>query len=97
LWERGKTGGHKPQHFPLPCHKLAFLPSVSHKPQSFSLPHATTLKPYLNLVQKKQICGMEWENVVAYGRLPSPAPCGYILTEMMEGGVRIEDFSKTEK
>ena len=34
---------------------------------------------------KKIICGMEGENVVAYGRMPSPAPikgvkvCSYIL------------------
>ena len=34
----GEAGGHKPQHFFLPCHILAFLSSGSHKPQPFRLP-----------------------------------------------------------
>ena len=40
--ERGKAGVHKPQHFPLPCHILAFfcLPAaISHNRKVF---HATT-------------------------------------------------------
>ena len=46
--ERGKAGGHKPQHFPLPCHLLAFLSSgmvISHNHTVF---HATTFDPFGN-------------------------------------------------
>ena len=41
LWsgERGKAGGHKPQHFPLPCHILTFFSSGgSHEPQPYGIP-----------------------------------------------------------
>ena len=34
----GKAGCHKPKHFPLPCHTLAFLSSGSHEPQPYGLP-----------------------------------------------------------
>ena len=34
----GKDDGHEPQHFPLPCHRLAFLSSGSLKPWPLGLP-----------------------------------------------------------
>ena len=37
--ERGKSGGHEPPLFPLPCHILAFLSSGSHEPPLFPLPY----------------------------------------------------------
>ena len=36
--ERGKAGGHEPQHFPLLCHILAFYLLASYKPQPFGFP-----------------------------------------------------------
>ena len=30
LVERGKTGGHEPPQFPLPCHTLSFFSSGTH-------------------------------------------------------------------
>ena len=36
--ERGKAGGHKPQHFPPPCNILSYLSSGSHEPQPYGLP-----------------------------------------------------------
>ena len=62
--KRGKAGGHKPQHFPIPCHILAFLSSGSHKPKPFGLQYRKT---------KKLMCGMEGK-VVGYCHLPTPPP-----------------------
>ena len=69
-WEWGKAGGHKPEHFILPCHILFFFvrqPWATivrySMPKQLSLPGAIT---FLN-TGRLNCCGMEDRTVVAHG------------------------------
>ena len=59
LYERGKAGGHKAQHFPLPCHILAFC----------NVNALILFFKNVIIAGRVKLCGMEDEDrrVVAYG------------------------------